>query len=586
MPTIQQLPPADTVDAADELPVSQAGVTRAVTIGTLLSTTQPAILAPTGALLGRISIGDGGPEAIIVGNGLELSSGTLTAAGFIGAVQTGTISSDDLVYISQNGSNRTITLADFLEGETIDQGQVASPASDSDSFWVGQGSSTMLVQSFSALWTWVLGHLPGWKRTVVEIGTTTQLDGSIHNNAILICSQPVTINPAFSTQGNGFTCTIINASSGMVTLGSGFTTSSGTASIPVGQVGHVTAGTYSGGSLNFVEISGTGATLIAPGQTTGLTVVSSTPTSVTLSWAAPASGGMPSTYTVQWRVTSVGGAWTGSSNTSSIGFTASGLTASTEYDFEVIAVNAGGSGPASSVVSGSTGVVASYAPNVPTSVVVGATTSSTAPVSWTAPMQDGTHGAATSYTVQWRIAGTSSWTQQSGISGTNYTISGLSAATEYDVQIQAVNGSGDSAFTGTASATTQAVSAGNYAMGSGFLPYSGGTSYPHSSSTQANVSDLSTSQDGGYTVPAEVYFGWNTSPTVPPSSLAGLTQAAGNYINSGNQYWYSFAVPTPSSPGTYYFWSVETDGSGNIVASVPQHDSVLTGGNVVAFTIT
>lgn len=586
MPTIQQLPTADTVDAADEIPVSQEGVTRAVSVGTLLSSTQPAILAPTGVLLGRVSIGDGGPESVAIGNGLELSSGTLTAAGFIGAIQTGTISSDDFVYISQGGSNKTITLANLLEGETIDQGQLASLPSDSDSFWVGQGSSTMLVQSFSALWTWILGHLPGWKRTVMEIGTTTQLDGSIHNNAILICSHPVAINPAFSTQGDGFTCTIVNASSGTVTLGSGFTTSSGAASIPVGQVGHVIAGTYSGGSLNFVEISGAGLTLAAPGQVTGLTVGSSTSNSIALSWTAPISGGMPSTYTVQWRLTSVGGAWTGSGNTASVSFTAASLVASTEYDFEVIAVNAAGSGPASSVVSGSTGAAVNSVPGVPTAVAVGTTTSGTAPVSWTAPVQDGTHGAATSYTVQWRVTGTSSWTQQSGISSTSYTISSLSAATEYDVQVQAVNGSGNSAFTATANATTQAAPAGNYALGSGFLPYSGGTSYPHSSSTQANVSDLSTSQDGGYTVPAMVYFGWNTSPTVPPTSLTSLTQAAGNYINGGNQYWYSFSVPTPSVPGTYYFWAVETNGSGAIVASVAQHDSVLSGGNVVAFTIT
>lgn len=148
MPTIQQLPTADTVDAADEIPVSQSGVTRAVSIGTLLSSTQPAILAPTGVLLGRTSIGDGGPESITVGNGLELSAGTLTAAGLVGAIQTTSISSDDLVYISQDGDNKTITLSNLLEGETIDQGQVASPPSDSDSFWVGQGGSTMLVQSF------------------------------------------------------------------------------------------------------------------------------------------------------------------------------------------------------------------------------------------------------------------------------------------------------------------------------------------------------------------------------------------------------------------------------------------------------
>ena len=53
MPTIEQLPPATTISPADEIPLSQAGVARSVAVGTLLSGTQPAILAQTGVLLAR-----------------------------------------------------------------------------------------------------------------------------------------------------------------------------------------------------------------------------------------------------------------------------------------------------------------------------------------------------------------------------------------------------------------------------------------------------------------------------------------------------------------------------------------------------
>ena len=62
MPTISQLPSSDQVTAADKIPVSQAGATRAVTVGTLLASTQPAVISASGTLLGRISTGPGGPE--------------------------------------------------------------------------------------------------------------------------------------------------------------------------------------------------------------------------------------------------------------------------------------------------------------------------------------------------------------------------------------------------------------------------------------------------------------------------------------------------------------------------------------------
>jgi hypothetical protein len=57
MPTISQLPSSAQVTASDEIPVSQAGTTHAVTVGTLLASTQPAVISPSGTLLGRISIG-------------------------------------------------------------------------------------------------------------------------------------------------------------------------------------------------------------------------------------------------------------------------------------------------------------------------------------------------------------------------------------------------------------------------------------------------------------------------------------------------------------------------------------------------
>ena len=81
MPTIKQLPLASTVGATDELPLSQGGITKSVTVGTLLSGTQPAIIAAQGTLLGRASVGAGGPEVVTLGTGLSLASGVLSATG-------------------------------------------------------------------------------------------------------------------------------------------------------------------------------------------------------------------------------------------------------------------------------------------------------------------------------------------------------------------------------------------------------------------------------------------------------------------------------------------------------------------------
>jgi len=81
MPTIGQLPSLDAGDAADEIPISHGGVTQSISVGSLLSGVQPAIQAPTGTLLGRESLGPGGPETINVGVGLDLQASILTATG-------------------------------------------------------------------------------------------------------------------------------------------------------------------------------------------------------------------------------------------------------------------------------------------------------------------------------------------------------------------------------------------------------------------------------------------------------------------------------------------------------------------------
>ncbi len=414
MPTIPQLPSALQVNAADEIPLSQAGVTRTASVGTLLASTQPAILAPTGTLLGRASLGPGGPEPLTLGAGLGLTNASLAAngtdhAGFAqeitlqpadevvlnssgtpkrmvlgllrglfsaganiaidpsgsisgtspsstitGLSPVSTIAATDLVGISQSGADHTITYANLLNGQTIDVAQPALGVSDSDSFWVAQGSSTMLRQGFSAVWNWVGSKLPTYKLPVVELTANTTLDGTVHNGRMLICSAPVTLTPAFINMGNGFHCEVINLSGGTVSLGAGIVTSSGTATLPAGQFATLRGATYSFGSIIFAAISGSTGTLTAPGQVTGVATGVITPNSIALSWAVPNSGGTPANYTVQYRVVGAATWNTASSAGTGTSFALTGLATATAYNVQVLAVNASGTGPASSTLTANT----------------------------------------------------------------------------------------------------------------------------------------------------------------------------------------------------------------------------------------
>ncbi len=366
MPTIQQLPTAASVSADDEVPISQGGVARSTAVGTLLAGTQPAIIVPTGSLIGRVSTGPGTPEPITIGPGLTLNSGTLATTGIDTAVQTNTIVASDLVCINRGGSVQTITYSQFLDAQTIDAAQPARPASDTDTFWVAQGSSLMLSQTLSAIWTWMMGKFPLYRVPVAEISTDTTLDGTVHNGRLLVCSQSVTLSSVFTNMGSGFSCEVLNLSGGAVIFGSGITTSTGTPILPSGLSASVRGASYSAGNVVFASILGgsqAGGTQVAsPGSVTGLTPGNLTSSSVDLSWTSPTPGAPVSAYIVQYRVSGTQLWSTASSSVVANSFTVTGLAAATDYDFEVSASGAAGIGPTSVVSASTEGVATSGSP--------------------------------------------------------------------------------------------------------------------------------------------------------------------------------------------------------------------------------
>jgi hypothetical protein len=617
MPTISQLPAAASVSAADEIPISQGGTARATSVGALLASTQPAIIVGSPSLLGRTSVGAGGPEQVDVGLGMNITSGTLVANGLDhaafptvsglsvgsdlvisnqgspmlmqasllrglfsagsnvaidpnGVISTtavvtnvGTTTSastigqlpvvasifaQDLVAVSHAGSDHAITYGNLLGGVTIDQAQAAGPAGDSDTIWVAQGSNVMASQTFGAIWVWIANRIPAYKVPTVEIATNTTLDTTVHNGRMLVCSQPVTLTPLINNMGSGFHCTVINASTGNITLGSGFVSSNGSLALTPWQSATLSCATYSGGTIAFAAMPGTSSITAAPGQVIGISSSNATSSTITVSWQAPTSGGTVASYIVQCRPTGTL-SWTGSIPV--VGTTTYQIMAlqpSTSYDIVIEAQNTSGLGIASTVLTVVTSNVTAAVPSQVSGLTATPTSSSAVQLTWSA--QTGS-AVGTSFTVQYRPTGSSSWTSVTGITGTGVPISGLQATTSYDFSVLGSNTAG----TGPASLTITVVTLAASQSVSSItwnIPPSG--TYTHASGSigvNAHVSPAA----------SPVQFGFSLSVATPPSNWT-----AALLVNS--DLWGAY-VPTPATAGSWYAWVEGLDGSAPTVSPSP-----------------
>ena len=345
MPTIANLPAAEALSPTDVLPIDQGNGTNAVTIATLFAGQQAAIVAPTGSLLGRVSLGSGGPETVGVGSGLVLSGGTIAIGGSINAL---------------------------LSGETVDQLQAASVATDTDQIAVDQGGAALVRQTMAAIWSYIEAKLPIATQRVVELTTNTVLDATAHNDAILVCSQPLTLSANFANMGSGFACDVLNLSTGVVTMGTGITVGSGQPTLAPQMAARLVAVTYSAGNLVFWAGSQAAAATTSGGSTvsSGGSTVSSGGSTVSSGGSTVSSGG--STVSSGGSTVSSGG----SSVTSGGSSTSGGVT--------VAFVTA----PSGSYTPGQTGVPVNATLNPGTAasgLQFGFSTSVTvAPTAWTA----------------------------------------------------------------------------------------------------------------------------------------------------------------------------------------------------------
>ena len=208
-----------------------------------------------------------------------------------------------------------------------------------------------------------------------------------------------------------------------------------------------------GSSASSNEASATPATV--PGAPTGLGAIRGN-TTVALSWSAPSSnGGSAITGYNVYEGTRSGHESTtpvnGSTLITGTSYTVTGLTNGTTYYFTVKAVNAVGSSAASNEASATPATV----PGAPTGL--GATRgNTTVALSWKVPLSNG-GSAITGYNVyEGTTSGGESTTPVNGgtlITGTSYTVKGLTNGTTYYFTVKAVNAAGSSAASNQASAT-------------------------------------------------------------------------------------------------------------------------------------
>ena len=216
-------------------------------------------------------------------------------------------------------------------------------------------------------------------------------------------------------------------------------------------------------------------------------------------------------------------------------------------------------------------------PGTVTGLAISTETSSSATVSWAAPISG---GPVSAYIVQYRITGTANWNVASSSALTlSFTISGLSASTSYDFQVSATGTGGLGLGTTITASTSGSGSEGSGSSGSGSSGSNGsGSSGSGSSGSGGSGSSGSSSASvssitwnvvpfGSYSVgggsigvnahvspaTAPIQFGFSQSSTVPPTSWTAA-------ILVNTDLWGAY-VPIPSTSGTWYSWVEGLDGS-------------------------
>ena len=311
-----------------------------------------------------------------------------------------------------------------------------------------------------------------------------------------------------------------------------------------------------------IEIRGgsSGSCSAVPSAPTGLTAAANSSSAIGVSWSAvtPPANCSLSGYSVYGSTTS--GFTPGSTNLIASGltgttYTNTGLSASTTYYYKVEATDAEGTSAASTQASNTTlAASCSAVPSAPTGLTATATSSSAIGVSWSA-VTPPANCSISGYSVYGSTA--SGFTPgstnliASGLTGTTYANTGLSASTTYYYKIEATDADGTSAASTQQSAETQAgsgsaevvaIAAGGPAQsnsGGGDVSFVADEDFSGGGDNAVTTSTINLTQPGANAAPMAVYqhgrsgvFTYTIPGLTPGATYTVLLHFAETYFNT------------------------------------------------------
>jgi endo-1,4-beta-xylanase len=307
-------------------------------------------------------------------------------------------------------------------------------------------------------------------------------------------------------------------------------------------------------------VAGTGPVDTSPpGTPAGLTVSSTTSSSIALAWTASTDNVGVTGYQILRAPGTSGGSFAqvGTSTTNS--FSNTGLTASTSYRYQVRATDAAGNVSAvSGTVTGTTqaGTVDGTAPTTPSNLAA-STTSSSVSLTWAASTDN---VGVTGYQIL-RAPGSSggSFAQIGTTTTASFVNTGLAAATTYRYQVRATDAAGNlSALSSAVTATTQTVGTGGgcTSVATTQTQWSEGYVIEPVRVTNSGSSGI-TAWTTTITLPSGHTFqgGWNGTFTVSGQTLTARNAAYNGNLGAGGSTTFGFQVRRPAGntqlPGGY-----------------------------------
>jgi hypothetical protein len=224
-------------------------------------------------------------------------------------------------------------------------------------------------------------------------------------------------------------------------------------------------------------------------------------------------------------------------------YTLTGLASGVAIDVQLESSNATGTSAWSPTSTLTTATVGPFIPNAPAITSVAAVpdgTNTKLAVTWTAPVIDSTHGAATGYNLRSSPSGAGTWTTVSGVASP-YTLTGLTGATAIDFEVQ---GTSAAAGPGAWSAITTGTS-----WGATVVPgsWTAAASQVHGTNVAPNGGVQMIATPAPTAVTGAV-LAWSASASIPPTTA--LIVAAGDGQTNG---WAQYFT-APATAGTFYLW--------------------------------